>query len=194
MNGTAIRFAAKKQQTSSENNYMDNTSLSELLANTAGRQFWIKQWGDPERPADFELQSTSDPEIPIDFSQKPNSIKIGDVLIVHRIKLAKIMLVAEVLSEPYEATSEDFKKEYWRERWNWRVDTRNLTPDYGSQWNEHSLKTFALAKEYNEANPQDNVNIGRLNFGAHVRISENFARFLINEIMQLEKARTLYSQ
>lgn len=165
---------------------MDNTNLNELLANTNGRQFWIKQWGDPDKEADFELQSTTDLEIPIDFSKQPNSTKIGDILIVHRIKLAKIMLVAEVTSEPYKSTGEDIKKEYWRERWCWRVDTKNLTPEYGSQWSEHKLKSFALAKEYSEANPQDEIKLGRLNFGAHVRVSEDFAKFIFKEITRID--------
>jgi hypothetical protein len=164
---------------------MDNANLNELLANNEGRQFWIKQWGDPDRPADFELQSTTDLEIPIDFSKQPNSIKIGDILIVHRIKLAKIMLIAEVISEPYKSTTEDIKKESWRERWCWRVNTRNLTPIYGTHWREHSLKSFALEKEYNEANPHEKVNLGRLKFGAHVRIPEDFAKYIIKEITEL---------
>ncbi len=165
---------------------MDNTNLNELLANTNGRQFWVKQWGDPDKSEDFELQSPTEPELGIDFSQKPGSIQIGDILIIHRIKHAKIMLVAEVTSETSEATAEDIKKEYWREKWNWRVETKNLTPIFGSQWKEQSLKTFALAKEYNEAHPQTEVNIGRLNFGAHVRVSEDFAKFVFKEIMRLD--------
>ncbi len=154
--------------------------------NTKGRQFWIKQWGDPDKEADFELQSTTDLEIPIDFSRKPNSIKIGDVLIIHRIKHAKIMFVAEVTSESSESTPADIKKEYWREKWNWRLETKNLTPIYGGKWKDNSLKSFELAKEYNEAHPQTEVNIGRLNFGAHVRVSEDFAKFVFKEIMRLD--------
>lgn len=163
---------------------MDNANLNELSANTKGRQFWVKQWGDPAKSEDFELQSTTEIEIGIDFSQKPNSIQIGDILIIHRIKHAKIMLVAEVTSEPNLATGEDIKKDYWREKWNWRIETKNLTPVFGSQWKEQSLKTFALAKEYNEANLQDEVKLGRLNFGKHVRVSEDFAKFIFKEIIR----------
>ena len=165
---------------------MDNTNLNDLLTSTKGRQFWVKQWGDPKKDKDFELQSTTELEIGIDFSQKPTSIQIGDILIIHRIKHAKIMFVAEVTSEPCKATPEDIKKQDWRKDWGWRLETRNLTPVYGGQWKEHSLKSFALAKEYNEANPQDEANLGRLNFGKHVRVSEDFGKFVFNEIMRID--------
>lgn len=164
---------------------MDNANLNELSANAKGRQFWVKQWGDPDKSEDFELQSTTELRIGIDFSQKPSSIQIGDILIIHRIKHAKVMLVAEVTSEPIKATSEDIKKEYWREKWNWRIETKNLTPIFGSQWKEQSLKTFALAKEFNEAT-QTEIKLGRLNFGKHVRVSEDFAKFIFKEIMRVD--------
>jgi hypothetical protein len=165
---------------------MDNTSLNELITNTDQRQFWIKQKGHPDWPADYELQSTTDPFIPVDFSECPSSVKIGDILIIHRIKHAKIMFVAEVLSQPVKATREEIEIEEWRERWCWRLDTGNLTPDFGSQWREQSLKSFALMKEYNEANPRDIVNIGRLNFGAHVRVSLDFAKSIFQRIMHID--------
>ncbi len=164
---------------------MDNANLKDVLENTEGRQFWIKQWGDPNRPIDFELQSTTDIEIPIDFSLEPHAVQIGDIVIIHRIKLAKIMLVAEVSAEPYKTTNEELQKEKWRRKWPWRLHTKNLTPDFGSQWREHSLKTFALAKEFNQENSQNKAKIGRLNFGAHVRVNGDFAKFVIGKIITL---------
>jgi hypothetical protein len=65
----------------------------------------------------------------------------------------------------------------------WVVDTRNLTPTFGSRWREHKLKTFALSKEYNRLNPQDRVKVGRLQFGAPVRTSQGFAKFLLEQII-----------
>lgn len=166
---------------------MDNENLKKVLEDTENRQFWIKQWGDPDRSEDYELQSTTDLEIPIDFSKQPISIQIGDILIIHRIKLAKIMFVGEVLSEVHKSTAEELKKEPWREKWQWRLYTKNLTPNFGNQWREHFLKSFALASEYNQTNPQDKAKLGRLNFGAHVRVPENFGKFIISKIMNLEE-------
>lgn len=62
----------------------------------------------------------------------------------------------------------------------------NLTPDYGSRWDDFSLNPFRLAKDYNARNPADRVTLGAINFGAtKLRIKEAFAKFLLNEILRL---------
>ncbi len=68
---------------------MDNETLLELLGDPSKRQFWIKPWGDPDRPAD-EREAFDDPKIRLCFAKQPIGVNIGDILFVHRIKAAKL--------------------------------------------------------------------------------------------------------
>lgn len=88
-------------------------------------------------------------------------------------------------SETRKATAEELANDPRHARWVWVIDTKNLTPTFGARWREHRLKTFALSKEYNRLNPQDRVKVGRLQFGAPVRISQGFAKFLLEQIVRL---------
>jgi hypothetical protein len=97
------------------------------------------------------------------------------------------MFIGEVLSEVRKSTAEEIRKESWREKWQWRLVTKNLTPNFGGQWREYPLKSFALASEYNQTNPQDKAKLGRLNFGAHVRVPENFGKFIRSKIMNTDE-------
>jgi hypothetical protein len=164
---------------------MDSETLNDLLLNINQRLSWIVLWGDPAFSADEGPQIFSDHTIEHWFPMHPAAMKPGDILFVHRIKVKKLIFVAETTSSPRKAREEEVKKDPRQKRWMWSVDTRNLTPIYGAHWDEYSLKTFNLADEYNELNPQDQVNIRRLQFGAPVRISTGFARFLLNQIIRL---------
>jgi hypothetical protein len=164
---------------------MDNVALNDLLLHSEGKQFWIVLWGDPDCSSDEEPQLFNDPMIEHWFPMHPASMKPGDILFAHRIKVSTLIFVAEVISSPRRHTDEEMRKDSRQKRWAWSVDTKNLTPTYGEHWREYSLRTFPLSKEYNKLNPQDHVNIGRLNFGAPTRISRGFAQFLLNQIIML---------
>jgi len=98
------------------------------------------------------------------------------------------MHIAEVVFSPHHATDEEKKKNPLLERWAWSVEAKNLTPSYGAQWFEHSLKTFALADEYNKSNSHDKVKLGSIQFGNDkLRIPEDFGKFVIKEIQRLEE-------
>lgn len=167
---------------------MDNANLNDLLLNSGERQFWLKPWGNPDRSPEEEEQFFTSPNLTIGFSKQPNAVEVGDILVVHRIKISKVMLIAEVVSSVHHATDEEKKKNPLLERWAWSVDAKNLTPEYGAQWFEHSLKTFALADEYNKSNPNDKVKLGSIQFGNDkLRIPEEFGKFVIKEIQRLEE-------
>lgn len=167
---------------------MDNANLNDLLLNSGERQFWLKPWGNPDRLPEEEEQFFTSSKLTIGFSKQPNAVEIGDILVLHRIKVSKIMLIAEVVSSVHHATDEEKKKNPLLERWAWSVEAKNLTPEYGAQWFEHSLKTFALADEYNKSNSGDKVKLGSIQFGNDkLRIPEEFAKFVVKEIQRLEK-------
>ena len=164
---------------------MDNDALNGIL-NTSGKQFWLKPWGHPERSPDEEQQSFDSPSITTGFTEQPSGVNVGDILIVHRIKVSKLIFVAETVASPVKSTEEQIRANPDYERWLWNIDSRILTPTYGAQWDRFSLKTFSLAREYNDLYPQDKVNLGRIQFGGDKpRISDGFAKFLIKEIMRL---------
>ncbi len=167
---------------------MDDAKLNELLLNSDEKQFWLKPWGNPARSPDEEEQFFTSTKLTIGFSKQPNAVEVGDVLVVHRIKVAKIMLVAEVVSSPHHATDEEKKKNPLLERWAWSVEAKNLTPTYGARWFEHSLKTFAMAKEFKKLNPQETFTLGSINFGNDkLRIPKSFGEFILKEIQSLKE-------
>jgi hypothetical protein len=180
-----MNMTEEKPHSITRRHSMDNEPLSKLLQTMSYRQFWIKPVGNPDLPVD-EHKLYSTPTIRIDFATNPVAVKTGDILIVYRIKVSKLLYVAEALSAPFNATDEEIKREPWRERWSWIIEARNLTPEYGGRWSKYSLKPFSLAKEYNQENPPDEAKIGGLKFGSDkLRISQDFGRFLVNKIMQL---------
>jgi hypothetical protein len=165
---------------------MDNESLENVLSDGDHRQFWIKPWGDPDRPAD-ERESFSDPEIRLLFAKQPTGVQIGDILFVHRIKAAKLAGVAEAVTEARELTTRELIAEPTLKRWPWRIDGKNLTPRFGWWWRQCALKTFTLATDYNALNPSDNVNLGSLNHGNDkLRISDGFAGFIFDAILGID--------
>lgn len=167
---------------------MDNETLTGVLQSAGDRQFWIALWGYPgEEDPRYEDEKITAPELEHWFSFNPASMKMGDVVLLHRIKAASILYVGEVISEPRKATREEIDRDPGHERWEWTVGLSNMTPTFGSCWYEFKLKTFALNREYNEQNPRDHVNIGKLKYGAPVRVSSGFARFLIDCITGLTR-------
>ncbi|MGH9904142.1 MAG: hypothetical protein ACRD8U_01005 [Pyrinomonadaceae bacterium] len=91
-----------------------------------------------------------------------------------------------MIDPPRKSTAQESEKEDWRKRWTWSVRAKNLTPNYGQHWRNYGEKTFTLANQFNELNPRDAVNLGRINFGSHVKIPQAFAEFMLNRIKELE--------
>lgn len=167
---------------------MDNEALNGVMLDIGGRQFWIVLWGDPEHSPEEDVQVFNEPVYDQGLARKPGGMKVRDILFVHRIHISKIIFVGEVIAAPRISSAEESKKESWRRRWKWSVQLRNLTPVYGKHWRRYAERTFPLKDRFNELNPQDQVNIGRLQHGLHVEIPEAFAKFLLNEIIELESS------
>lgn len=107
-------------------------------------------------------------------------------MFVHRIHVSKIVYVGEVIELPRKSTKQESVNEQWRNRWTWSISAKNLTPEYGHYWKRCAERTSNLARQFNENNPHDTVNIRRLNYGSHVKIPLRFAEFLLREIIGLE--------
>ncbi|HEV7906389.1 MAG TPA: hypothetical protein VGO96_21300 [Pyrinomonadaceae bacterium] len=180
---------------------MDDANLIDLLRDNGKRQFWLKPWGSRNYSDDLSAQPRTQffaqPELEIAFakSKNPPPIQEGDVFIVYHIKMphmagGRLVCMTESLSSPNYATVEQV--EPWRKDYPWSIDAKNLTPTYGSKWFNYSLDPFRLVEEYTMQNPSHNVTraghtLGAINFGAtKLWIQEGFAKFLINQIIQLK--------
>lgn len=165
---------------------MDNESLDKILRDAAQRQYWIVLWGYPDRSPDEGKQIFDDEFYDEGLTRNVRDMQIQDILFVHRIKVSKIMYVSEVIDPPRLSTDQETVQQPWRKRWKWSVRAKNVTPIYGRHWRSLGKKTFALADQFNALHSNEPVNLGRMNFGSHVKISRSFAEFLIDEIKQLE--------
>jgi hypothetical protein len=176
---------------------MDDANLNEVLRDTSNRQFWLKPWGSskfPEHPsAQPGTQFFADPKLEIAFAKtkNPPPVQERDIFLVYHIKMPhmeapSLVCVTEAGTAPSYTTLEQIRNEEWRKKYPWSIYARNLTPTFGSKWSNYSLNPFSLAKEYNACNPSDKVMLGAINFGAtKLRIREDFAKFLLNEIIGL---------
>lgn len=164
---------------------MDNASLQPIADDASKRQFWIKPVGNPDAPPDLNATFIN-PRIRIEFSQKPATLKVGHVLFVYLVGVSKLIYVAECYTPPRMATEAEISKEPWRARWCWSIWGVNLSPDYGKNWNEHSLRPFDLLKAYQEARPEDKQSLGGIQHGVDKqRVSQGFGEFLLQQVIKL---------
>ena len=170
---------------------MDNEALKDLINYPGWRQFWIVLWGYPEHSAEEDEQVFDQPTYDHGLARKPDGMRLGDIVFVHRIHISKIIFIGEVIDEPRLSSPREAEKADWRKRWKWNVGLKNLTPNYGRHWRRGAQKTFSLKDQYNVANPDQRVSIGRLQHGLHTQITRSFAKFLLNEIASI---RTVVSR
>ncbi len=164
---------------------MDEQTLTSVLADAHNRQFWIVLWGDPTHSPDEDAQVFKETFYDQGLTRDVPDMRIGDILFVHRIKVSKIIFVSEVVELPRKSTVAESEEEDWRKHWKWSVRLKNLTPNYGRWWRHVADKTFPLNQQFNDQHPKEPISIGRLQHGSHVKISQTFAKFLLNEIISL---------
>lgn len=163
---------------------MDGDILRALLEGTRPRQFWVKPVGDPAEKPD-ERKAFSDEAVDIQFAREPAGVHVGDVFIVYRIGVSKILYLAECRSKPRLASDKEIRREPWRAHWRWTVAARNLTPEYGSAWSDHNLRPFSLAKQFNSLYPDEQQSLGAINFGSDkLQVARPFAHFVIRRMLE----------
>ena len=164
---------------------MDSTSLDKLLNDPSKRQFWLKPIGYPKDHPEwdaFESRKWTQSQIEVQFAKSPATIALNDIIIAYRIKLSTLIYVAERLPVSEWGKLEN-RPEYDKKRWPHCIKARNLTPEFGNVWKQHSFQPFALAKEYNSTHPKDPVHLGSIQRGNDkAAIPRAFAEFLIRLI------------
>src|SRR5438270_605878 len=98
---------------------MDNSSLDELFQDRQERSFWLKPVGPPKDHPDYEKDEHrtwgNDP-VEIHFARRPGRIKPGDILIAYRVRIGKVLYVAEYLADAELATDAQVQQEPFRAR------------------------------------------------------------------------------
>lgn len=164
---------------------MDNDTLHTIVISANTRNFWIKPVGIPGEEPDLHAMYTQ-LTIPINFSKRPDTIEIGDILIVYRIMVSKVMFIGEWQSPEREVTDTELHQHPWKERWPWVADLQNLSPIYGGKWSRFNIKPFSIIKEYNKIYPGDRQNLGSIQFGSDkLRVSSKFGTFIIRRITDI---------
>jgi hypothetical protein len=170
---------------------MDNLNLDRLLVDLQSRNFWLKSVGFPQDSPhwnDEELRTWEEDPVEIHFNlrRRPDCIQQGDILIAYRVRIRKVIYIAECSGHAQWATDERVSREPNLARWRWFFHAKNWTPDYGSQWNRFNINPFNLARRYNASHPNDQLSLGAINFGSgHASISRGFAEMVIREIRAL---------
>ncbi len=164
---------------------MDYNILTEMLIDSAQRNYWIKPLNLQEQGGEAD-QRFSDSRVRIDFENSPVEVQVGDILVVYLAKVSKILYVAQCETNVDRANFQEVIETPWRDRWPYYVNGINLTPTYGSQWTDHELKLFALARSFNQNYPDQKVRVATAKLSADkARISEEFAKYVMGKIRLL---------
>ncbi|CAM3490198.1 NgoFVII family restriction endonuclease [Brevibacillus invocatus] len=141
-------------------------------------RYFIKPVGFSDEPFETTRTLSSGIEVMHFSKRRPNSIRIGDILICYGVGTTKLLGYFEVISEPY----------IWDEksRWPWEIKAKNLSPKYSQSWMSFENTISSIQASFDTMYPVTYVGgktLGALQFGADkIRLSEEFANHLLNII------------
>lgn len=156
--------------------------------------YWLKPVGVTENPIPIG-QKFSALNQRLNFSKgRPNSVKIGDLLICYGVGTTQILSIYRVATAPIKVTQAEINNESWLERWPWYVNSENLTPNFGNEWWKHGLNPFRLMDAFKLQNPNVPItavgghSLGAINQGKDkLNLSREFAEFLIQKVVPLNR-------
>lgn len=126
----------------------------------------------------------------LDFSRKrPNSVHPGDIVVAYASGTGRLLSVFEVSSTPKLSTDTEIEQHSWKTRWPWYVKAKNLTPRFGTTWNQHHITTTMLKDQYLLEHPEGAISaaggttLGAFSFGAdRLQLSAEFGRYVIQQL------------
>lgn len=155
---------------------LEVTSLIRKKVDTIGRnlRYFIKPVGHSDEPFDANRILAPDFE-EMHFAKRPNSVRMGDILICYAVGTTKLLGYFEVTSEPYiwDSTS----------RWRWEVESKNLCPNYSNSWSRFENTISSILTSYDKNHPVTFVGgttLGALQYGQDkIQLTEEFAQHVI---------------
>lgn len=112
------------------------------------------------------------------FAKRPNSVRIGDILICYAVGTTKLLGYFEVMSDPYVWNSTS--------RWQWEVEAKNLCPDYSDKWLRFENTISGIQVSFDDYMPVTFIGgktLGGLQYGSDkIQLSEQFAKHVIDII------------
>ena len=179
-----INTVPKPKKTTYDLNLIDSIKLKTNPLNISSNvNYWLKPIG---VSGDIIPRNRIFDEIDCDLhfsDKKPSGVKQDDILITYAVGHKNILSIYRVNSEVKHTAKE-------KDRWPYYVVGENLTPFYGKEWCNHNItisnqKKEALDSEI-KVTPSGKNSFGSLMKGADkLRITKEFADFLINKIVKL---------
>ncbi len=164
---------------------MDAETLRPIIAGAAMRTFWVKRVGDPkiafEQSTKYRLN-----RVKLDFAKKPATLQVGAIVIAYSVGEPRVLYVAECYTPARQATVVERAQAHWPANGRWTMWGINLTPEYGTCWNNRAIHleqmytAFQLAQT-EALEPLDVTMQGR----AEQRISPAFGSYLMRHIVGL---------
>jgi hypothetical protein len=159
---------------------VDNESLDDMLQDKRERQYWLKPVSRPGVPLGRDPETFPESEVETHFVDRVDNIAEGDVLIVYRTGVAKLMFVAVRLPHSQWTTPPANRSEENKRRYPYFFKAKNLTPEYGVCWPGFNHKPFTLANQLNPLHPEDLARLGRIQHHSdRAPIPRWFAEYLI---------------
>jgi hypothetical protein len=154
--------------------------------------YWLKPIGERFDPITSDRKFGEETEN-LHFSKtRPSGVKQNDMLILYGVGAKKILSIYQNTSSPAKVTDAAIQKNSKLERWPWFVVGKNLTPNFGENWDIHNLVASELVTEYLVINPSGYItkrlgkNLNALMRGLDkINLDPDFARFIVNKVIEL---------
>ena len=164
---------------------MDNASLNKVLQSGPKTQFWLKPIGRADSSVLDPVVYLSE-QVEVRFTRGAGEIAVGDLLIAYRPGLSTLLYVAVRIPSHEWTSATSVCSPEAQERYPYYFLAKNLTPSFVTLWQNHRIKPFTLARQYNPAHPGDEARLGRLQHASdRAPIPRWFAEVLIRRIQTL---------
>lgn len=154
--------------------------------------YWLKPIGHSSAP--IKRGDLFDDNYKVHFSLKrPTGVVIGDILICYANGngIGEFLSIFEVTSEPKFMTKDHDEYCSWTERWPWYVEVKCLSKKLGNEWWAYGFRLRKFYNHYLKTNPSAAVLFNGSQElvlrGDKFKISEQFAKYIINTIESLTK-------
>jgi HKD family nuclease len=155
---------------------------NKVPAHKSDLRYFIKPVGDSADPLPISRNLSSGIEN-MHFAKRPNSVRIGDILICYAVGTRKLLGYFEVISDPY-----IWDNQY---RWPWELKARNLCPKYSEAWSSIDNTISSIQSTFDSNLRVTNVGgktLGALQFGSDkIQLSDEFAQHVIKVIEEAIK-------